>query len=257
MPLPRTSDVNVSVGDVIDAAVLKHTDWVCSWLFANWEAIAFQNYGVRIDVNKQQRPVVVSNKVKKRAGTTNQIKFSCLDNRTLGRLETAVSQQNEVTQMGPYYLACNPVTEQVLLLTAPRYGYDWQPWHSSNSRRYGTCAPRPASAPPVSPVQSGTLVQPGQTSCVNTMVAARLAYLSAYMESSAGESSEPGSQSPVADSAVEFISLTELGTLNAVSYRNRAVVSLKVDHSRASVYRACAKQLPGKAAARLHFISIK
>lgn len=144
-PLARLSDVNVPVEGIIEAIILKHTDWVCHWLFADWEVEALQGYGIRTNQAGVRRPVVLSQKARQSPYSAHHIQFSCIDNRTTARVDTAIIYEDEVPQMGPYYLACDSHTEQLQLSNAPRYDYEGFPIHRNHYRKVASCVTQPLS----------------------------------------------------------------------------------------------------------------
>lgn len=251
-PLARSSDVNVPVEGVIDATILKHTDWVCHWLFANWEARALEGYGIKTNQAGVRKPVVLSQKAQPSPRSIHHIQFSCIDNRTTNRIQIAVERENEVVQIGPYFLACDSRTEQPQFTEASRYDYEGFPIYKQHFRKVGSCVPRVPSSHEDSR-QRGVVIHSGETVCMNYQSTDPGRYLSAYMESSpnTGQSSH---DTPVTSAA--YISLTELGTSNTVLQHNSAVVLLKVKASYFTTYRACAKQFPGKVTAILRIISV-
>lgn len=217
------------------------TDEVCLWLIEVW-AEAKKNEGSRGFV--RTRPFALTHKAYAEENI-NAVRFWCRDTRSKINLTRAMQKYGEVISLGPYYLACNSASQvaatwpELLSGSVPR---------ATGTRRTGGCKPKDGSSG-----DHSVVIQAGGSACINAESSARLTNLRAYLDSNEDEDDDDWDLPN--EALAGFLSLAELGTARLVYTDKQPLITLSVDHTRTSMYRACAKQAAGHGNTVLHLVT--
>lgn len=246
-PIPQANDKGVAIGtDFFSTGwhaapgsqspkQFQTTDEICDWLWEDWSATRKSRDNLYRVIRK--RSLVWSS-----AATINtvdhKIIFKCSDSRSKRSI-------GEPKTVGTFGLICNPFTEDPETWRATTHA-DNSPLSHRNYRVAGGCKPKNKEAK-----DQSVEIKAGTTACVDASASSHYSSIEAYLQQ--GDTSEGGYHD---DLIASWISISEPGTPRKVYAESKGSISMVVDHTRTSTYRACAKQRPGQGNARLHLVPI-
>lgn len=240
--LPRTPENNVLPGHRFSSAQFKDTDAVCASLYRNWISNQEGNAS-RKTRSGITLPLVISWYI--RIQSQGSIRFDCKDFRTDGVRTNAMRTLGELAGFGPFYLQCDPSKEEAKEGSRPSIG------QSKFQRTIGVCKPLSGTEE----IAPSAEIESGSASCVQGQASGdKFASLQAFMDT---QDDNPGDFSKEQyDQFAEWLSIEQLDTSRQKYIKGESTISVSVDHTRKSTYRACAKQRPGHGNARLHLVGL-